>query len=158
MSNATPPYRFLIDRSSARASELFPSRRVRSLEDVGLPENASDAAIVEKAWEQECIIVTANGKDFLLAIERFQKKEMQNDCHDLFGLVILPNAYEAQRRVIRGVPGKLRLGRDSISWRDVWKNNLCVRLKKVGVPDVRPLARCRYCKAEDSERPMREKV
>jgi hypothetical protein len=158
MSNITPPYRFLIDRSSAKASELFPSHRVRSLEDVGLPENASDASIVEKAWEQECIIVTANGKDFLLAIERFQKKQMQNDCHDLFGLVILPNAYEAQRRVIRQVQGKLRLGRENISWRDVWQNNLCVRLKKVGLPDVSPLARCRYCKAEDSERPMRETV
>jgi len=158
MSNVAPPYRFLIDRSSARARELLPSRRVRSLEDVGLPENASDEAIVAKAWEQECIIVTANGKDFLLAIDRFQKKEMQNDCHDLFGLVILPNAYEAQRRVIRGVEGRLRLGRENISWRDVWKNNLCVRVKKAGLPEVSPLARCRYCKAEDSARPMREKV
>jgi hypothetical protein len=83
---------------------------------------------------------------------------MQNDCHDLFGLVILPNEYEAQRRAIREVKGKLRLGREKVSWRDVWKNNLCVRLKKLGLPDVSPLARCRYCKAEDSRRPMREKV
>jgi hypothetical protein len=45
----------------SKAASLFPARRTRTVAEVGLPETAKDAAIVEKAWELEAIIVTANG-------------------------------------------------------------------------------------------------
>ncbi len=58
------PYRFLIDRSSAKAHSLFPDRRTLSLGEAKLSEEVSDAAIVERAAELQAIIVTANGETF----------------------------------------------------------------------------------------------
>jgi predicted nuclease of predicted toxin-antitoxin system len=76
-------YRFLIDRRVAKAAALFPKKPVVTLDDVGLAGNASDRQIVEKAHEDECIIVTANGEDFLKEIGGFQKTPQEDGCRDL---------------------------------------------------------------------------
>jgi hypothetical protein len=89
---------------------MFPARRTRTVADVGLPENATDAAIVEKAWKPEAIIVTANGDDFLREVRRFLRSTKRKDCHDLFGLVILPNKYEIQKRTLNEL--NVRAGED----------------------------------------------
>jgi uncharacterized protein DUF5615 len=124
------PYRFLIDSCVAKAGSLIPAStdRILYLENIGLPKNAADSVIVERAAEEEAIIVTANRGDFLRAIETYQKKQMRDACHDLFGLVILPNIYAIQERLVPNLTNKLRFEGSPITWRHVQINNLCVRL------------------------------
>ena len=139
------PYRFLLDRDVSKAASLFPARRTRTVADVGLPENAKDAAIVERAWELEAIIVTANGDDFLREARKFLRSTKRKDCHDLFGLVILPNKYETQKRTLEELGARLSFRNRRISWDEVWRQNLCVRVKTTGNPEVTQLPRCFYC-------------
>ena len=120
-SYSVRPYRFLVDRSVAKAGSLMPASagRVLHLQDVGLPENAADSAIVELAADEQTIIATANGRDFLRAIEAYQKKQMRGECHDLYGLLILPNHYANQKRFLPKVTDKLRFEGSPITWRHV---------------------------------------
>jgi hypothetical protein len=139
------PYLFLIDRSAAKAATLFPKHRVLTLGALHIAENASDDEIVRRAWGHSCIIVTANGDDFISAIKKFQKKLMQKECHELNGLIILPNEFEVQKHIVKASGKKLRFGGKKIEWPDVWRDNYCVRLKKSGAPEVKRFPRCFYC-------------
>jgi hypothetical protein len=144
-------YRFLIDNDSQRAGRFFPAKRVVTLAQAKLNSSASDAEIVARAWETECTIVTANGPDFEKRIDQFLRKTQRNDCHDLFGLVVIPNAAAIQDRVLPGLADKLRFDRKSITWDDVWRRNYLVRVHSTGTVDVRELGRCFYCKKIEDE-------
>lgn len=144
-------YRFLIDNDSQAAARHFPQKRVVSLSQAKLPSSASDAEVVAAAWELECILVTANGPDFEKEIEQFLQKTQQNDCHDLFGLVVIPNPAAVQNRVLPGLAKKLRYKGRNIAWQDVWRRNYLVRVHSNGAVDVRELGRCFYCKKIEDE-------
>jgi hypothetical protein len=150
------PYRFLIDRSVAKSRSLFPERRVLSLQDADLSEKAADAGIVERAADLQAIIVTANGRDFLQAIEAHQKKHIRDECQDLYGLIIVPNHYATQERFLPKLGNRLRFGNVAITWAHVQINNLCVRLTDEGDAKVAALSRCRYCLDHDPKRPMKK--
>src|SRR5271157_827678 len=76
-------YLFLLDRDVSKAVFLFPRKRTLTTTDVGLSENARDAEIVRKAWEKECIIVTAKGEEFKREILKFQGQTQIKDCREL---------------------------------------------------------------------------
>lgn len=139
------PYSFLLDRDVSKAVSMFPPKRTRTAASVGLQENAPDSSIVEKAWELESIIVTANGDDFVREVKKFSLSTKRKDCHDLFGLVILPSKFEIQKRTLRDIASRLRFKGKQVTWDDVWRNNLCVRVKSDGDPDLSELPRCFYC-------------
>jgi hypothetical protein len=139
-------YGFLLDRNAAKAASLFPKKRTQTIEQVGLLENATDAQIVRKAWDLRLTIVTANGDDFVKEILRFQDQTKISDCHEMFGLVVLPNGYESQKRLLQRGRKKLRPGDEKLTWADVAKKNCYVRLKTGGNPEVTKLPRCFYCK------------
>jgi hypothetical protein len=138
-------YGFLIDRDVVKAVSLFPSKRTSTTLEMGLPENASDAEIVKLACERQRIIVTANGDDFIREIRRYLKTTEKKECHDLSGLVILPNRYECQRRVLDGIGNRLYFDGKKITWNDVWKNNYCVRILRYGKVVISELPKCFYC-------------
>lgn len=144
------PYKFILDRDVSKAESLFPARRTRTVASVGLPENANDAAVVERAWDLEAIIVTSNGDDFLRETRKFLRSTKRRDCHDLFGLVILPNKYEIQKRTLEEVASRLVFRGKKIGWDEVWRQNLCVRVKTTGNPEITQLPRCFYCQKADS--------
>jgi hypothetical protein len=139
-------YRFLIDNDSQSASRFFPAKRVVTLHRAGLEPNASDSDIVEKACDLECIIVTANGQHFEREIRKALLKTKKKSCHDLFGLVVIPNPSAVQERVLPSLTKKLQLAGKPISWDDVWYKNLLVRVHANGNVEVRELGRCFYCK------------
>jgi hypothetical protein len=140
-----PSYGFLLDRDVSKAASLFPRKRTKTLIDVGLSEKAKDSEIVREAWERELTIVTGNGDDFIQEINAFQDRTTRADCHELFGLVVLPNGYEHQRRLLQGLEDKLRLGSEKLTWTDVAQKNCLVRVKKNGKPEVKLFKRCFYC-------------
>ena len=141
----------LLDRDVSKAVALFPARRAQTIADVGLSKNAKDGVIVKKAWELEAIVVTANGTDFVREVQKFLGQTKRKDCHDLFGLVILPNKFEIQKRTLSDLSARLRFSGRKITWYDVWRKNLCVRVKATGNPEVTQLPRCFYCHKAERE-------
>jgi hypothetical protein len=139
-------YGFLFDRDVAKAASLFPASRCRTIADAGLPDNATDAEIVQKAWDLRLIIVTSNGVDFVREFRKFLSQTKRNDCHEMFGLVILPNGYENQKRSVARIEEKLRLGDEKVTWADVAGKDYCVRVKRGGNPDTTKFPRCLYCR------------
>ena len=139
-------YAFLLDRDVEKAASLFPHKRARTTTAIGLAMDAPDEAIVRLAWERQWIIVTGNGDHFIEEILRFQRKVEKKICHDLSGLIILPNGFEVQKRVMTGIEKKLRFGGKRITWTDVWSKNYCVRLKKDSEPVISTFPKCLYCR------------
>lgn len=136
---------FLLDRDISKIAALFPRKRAKTLSDVGLPESAADSEIVWEAWERKLTIVTGNGDDFVREINAFQGRTTRAGCHDMYGLIVLPNGYEHQKRLLQGLDDKLLLGSASLNWTDVAQKNCLVRVKKNGKPEVKRFRRCFYC-------------
>ncbi len=139
-------YRFIFDNNCEKAAELFPKRRSISLKRAGLSPGASDREIVELASDRKWIIVTSDGDDFIKEINRYLRQTMRLQCHDLSGLVILPDAFEAQKNAMRKIEQRLVLNRKHISWKEVWDLDCCVRITKTGIAHVTRFDRCFYCK------------
>jgi hypothetical protein len=144
-------YGFLLDRDVSKVAALFPRKRTRTLSDVGLSEKAKDSEIVREAWERQLTIVTGNGDDFVREINAFQGRTKRADCHELYGVIVLPNGYEHQRRLLQGLEDKLRLGSEKLKWTDVAQKNCFVRVKKSGKPEVKRFKRCFYCQKQELE-------
>ncbi len=155
-----PTYRFLLDRDVQAVADALPASRVVTLAKVGLPATASDDEIIEAACENRCIIVTANGRDFVpkaLAYIRQSSRRSKGRCHDLNGLVVLPSGLEAQRRLLREGPRRMWYDDRPVTWLDVSGRSYYVRFKKLGRADVSPLPRCRVCERNEIGRRNRKK-
>jgi len=135
-----PEYGFLLDHNVSAIASLFPGKRARTLAQIGLRETARDEDIVRIAWELEMTIVTVDGDDFLKECTNFQNQTKRKDCHEMFGLVVLPNGYENQKRVLQTVRRHLRLSGARVSWRDVALKNLYVRVRKDGRAEIKRLS------------------
>jgi Domain of unknown function (DUF5615) len=144
-------YGFLLDRDVSKAASLFPKKRTKTIADIGLPQNATDTEIVTAAWERQLTIVTGNGDDFVREITRFldHTKKTSDGCHEVFGLIVLPNGYERQRRLLQNVEQTLRLGKEAITWTDVAQRNCYVRVKRSGGTEVKRFPRCLYCQKNE---------
>jgi len=144
-------YRFLVDNDCRKVVPLLPKGRALNLEEVGLSERASDAQIIEVASERRYIIVTSNGHDFLEKINRFVSlsSKKPRGCHDVSGLVVVPNDHASQERVLPRAEEKLYLDGERITWVRVWEDSLYVRLRKEGSHEVRRLPRCRTCEKHE---------
>jgi len=142
-------YGFLLDRDVSKVISLFPRKRTKTLADVGLSEKAMDSEIVKEAWERRLTIVTGNGDDFVREIGVFQSQTKRKNCHELHGLVVLPNGFENQRRLLQGLADKLRLGSEVLTWADIAEKNCLVKVKRSGKPEVKRFKRCFYCQKQE---------
>jgi hypothetical protein len=138
-------YAFLFDRDASKAASLFPRKRTKTLADIGLSESAADSKIVREAWQRGLTIITGNGDDFVKHFQKFLSQTKKAECHEMYGLVVLPNGYELQKRVLRDIETRLKLGREKITWADVANRNCYVRVKRSGGAEVRRFPRCSYC-------------
>jgi uncharacterized protein DUF5615 len=87
-------YKFIFDNDSRKAAVFFPQRRIVTLEQAGLTEKATDREVVEVASDRRWIIVTANGDHFITEIRRYLRQSTRLICHDLSGLMIVPNDHQ----------------------------------------------------------------
>jgi hypothetical protein len=138
-------YAFLFDRDASKAASLFPKKRTKTLAAIGLSERAADSKIVQEAWRRYLTIVTCNGDDFVKHFLEFLGQTKKTQCHEMFGLVVLPNGYELQKRALRDIETRLKFGRQKITWADVHNRNYYVRVKRSGGAEVRTFRRCSYC-------------
>jgi len=138
------PIRFLID---------YNCKFLRPGKIAGPTE--SDAALVRRAYEEKLTIVTNNEGDFVRHILTFQKKLQQKWCHELLGLVVVPNTQIAAERFWASIRRGVGSTTGIVAWREVRDNNLIV-----GPPDARGRARlrrfhqCFYCRKFGTERPQ----
>jgi len=142
-------YKFIFDNNCEKAATFFPKRRIITLKQARLNPKCTDRKIVEIASENQWIIVTVNGDDFISEINRYLKQTKKSECHDLSGLVILPSDHEVQRHAMRNIENKLMLDGKHIGWKEVWKLDCCVRITK-GVVRITRFDRCFYCKRNES--------
>ena len=138
-------YKFIFDNDSRKAAEFFPRRRIVTLEQAGLTQKASDREIVEVASDREWIIVTANGDHFITEIKRYLQQSKKQACHDLAGLVIVPNDHQHQQRALPQLEKRLHFNGSHIGWKDVWELDCCVRVTKDGKAQITRFERCFYC-------------
>lgn len=148
-TNRRAPYGFLLDRDVAKAASLFPYKRTKTIEDVGLTQNAPDSEIVRTAWSLELTIVTGNGDDFKREFLKFLSQTTRKECHEMRGLVVLPNGFEHQRRFLHGIEKTLRLGREKLTWADVADLDCYVKLQRSGRATISRFPRCFFCKKNE---------
>jgi hypothetical protein len=108
-----------------------------------LADGAPDEAIVEAAYRAKAIIVTANAQDFIRIMDRFLKNQIEKYCRDLNGLVVIPNLI--QQRALNRAVERMTFGGEKITWFDVWRRNLCVKISPLGMPRVSRFRPCYYC-------------
>ena len=142
-------YGFLLDRDVSKAASLFPKKRTKTIADIGLLDNASDLKITREAWKRKLTIVTGNGEDFVKEIRKFLGQTKRAECHELYGLIVLPNGYERQKQVLPGIESRLLLGREKITWTDIAYRNCYVRVKGGGGVEVKRFPRCLYCQKNE---------
>ena len=143
--DARMPYGFLLDRDVSKAAPLFPKKRTKTIADIGLPQDATDAMIVKAAWERQLTIVTGNGRDFVRAFNQFLRQTTRKDCHEMRGLVVLPNGYEQQKRLLQHIERSLTFEGEKLTWARVADEDFYVRVKRLGV-EIRPFERCFFCR------------
>ena len=138
-------YGFLLDRDVSKAASLFPKKRTKTIADIGLPPDAPDSEIIKEAWERSLTIVTGNGDDFVKEIQKFLAQTKRDECHEMYGLLVLPNGYERQKRLLQNIEGRLKLGKEKLRWADVADRNCCVKVTRLGAAEVRRFPRCFFC-------------
>ena len=143
-------YNFLLDRNVEHLESLFPRGRAKTATKERLPPSASDRDIVEQAWLRQSTIVTADIKDFRPAMVKFQRQQGRRPCGCLFGLIVLPNVYETQKRLLKNRLNDLQARLPSVdgtkpTWSRVHSRNYMVRVKKSGNPHVTKLGLCPDC-------------
>jgi hypothetical protein len=130
---------FLVD-ADAQAAMPF-------LDRTTLAESHDDADIVQEAWDKGRTIVTSNRRHFVRCVLRFQDRENQQACRDLWGLVVIPNVHFLRGKglsaIRNGLPALPRMER--LRWPGAAFLNLYVRLTDDAKPEVRRFERCSCC-------------
>lgn len=143
------PYKFLFDECVRDAEAYFPKGRVLPRAKLKLADGASDEEIVEAAYGAKAIIVTANAQDFIRIMGRFLKKQMEKYCRDLNGLVVIPNPI--RQRALDRAAERMTFGGEKITWFDVWRRDLCVKISPQGIPRVTRFRSCYYCEKNQAK-------
>ena len=140
---------FLVDADAAAASPFFDRATLASAHE--------DPDIVQQAWQMKRTIVTCNRRDFLRYIQQFQNRENQQECRDLWGLLVIPNLHLLRERglsfIRHGLPQLPKVGR--LGWPGIALLNLYVRLNtsQDQRPEIRRFERCSFC---ERDLPIRE--
>ena len=124
---------------------------VAHLDNAVLATKHDDADIVEEAWWQRRTIVTGNRRHFVTQMRRFQSRENQKECRDLWGLIVVNNL-----RFLReeGIP-LIRTGlqvlpkKELLRWPGAAFLNLYVRLTASNRVEIRRFEkRCSCCERD----------
>jgi hypothetical protein len=67
----------------------------------------------------------------------------ENDCHDLYGLVVMPNAAAIQDGVLPGLADKLLMNGKPLAWDDAFNGTLGISLA-CAIPNVSVVQLSRY--------------
>jgi hypothetical protein len=138
---------FLLDASISTQSIISllatGSAAVQTTVRRGLPKDADDLTVIDLAYHQRATLVTT---DHGIVNKCRQYQLRTGAC--LFGLLVLPDGVENQRRILQDLKkGKQRLRFSkldrSLTWSLVRDFNFLVRAQAAGHPHVLDLCDCR---------------
>jgi hypothetical protein len=131
---------FLIDHDVDFARKWFPGNVADG--------KWSDPEVVAKAWDDTSTIVTANGGDLAREVLKYQRTHpcTKSECHDMFGLVVIPNHEFRARNAIEAVAKKrgLRAGLTTLTMDDIHMHNLYAKYHADGSVEVKRFPMCPY--------------
>jgi hypothetical protein len=105
-----------------------------------------DRDIVKEAWDERRTIVTSNGRDFVRYIREFQNPPNNQDCRDLWGLLVIPNSQLDRERGLKSIEYGLGVfQKERLRWPGVGSLNLYVRLTSNGQVEIQRFKRCSFC-------------
>jgi hypothetical protein len=128
---------FLVDADATAAIPLLNGGTKATAHD--------DPDIVKEAWKNGQTIVTSNGRDFLRYIQEFQNPPNNEDCRDLFGLLVIPNAQLKREKGLESIRYGLKTSEELLRWPGAGLLNLYVHLNEDGKVDIRRFKRCPFC-------------
>lgn len=141
-------YGFLVDEDALHLGPLFPPGHAKTVDHLRL-RGASDDKVIATADGKQLIVVTANRDDYRVRFIAHAARGGKRKCTDLHGLVLFYG--DAKDQVTHFPITKLerRLALDGlrVTWRDVYRRNLLVRVKAGGVT-VERLPRCPFCESQ----------
>jgi hypothetical protein len=138
------PTPFLIDAdTSASLKDLLPGKNARKTTDFGLSIRADDLDVINLAFKQRSILVSSDVR-FVQKCGHFQTK--YGCC--LWGLLLLPNGIEYQRRILSDLMKgrkvlRFREIRHPLTWASIRDLNFLVRAGMQGHPHVTELCDCK---------------
>jgi len=101
---------------------------------------------VKEAWDDRRTIVTSNGWDFVRYIREFQNPPNNQDCRDLWGLLVIPNAELNREKGLKSIQHGLEVFQsEKLRWPGAGLLNLCVRVTADGQPEIYRFKRCSFC-------------
>ncbi len=133
---------FLVDEDAKGCVDL--------LDDAILATAHDDPDIVEEAWFHRRTIVTCNRRHFLTHIRRFQSRENQKECRDLWGLLVVNNLRLLREEGLPLIRTGLRVlsKREPLRWSGAGFLNLYIRLTATNKPEIRRFERCSCCERD----------
>jgi hypothetical protein len=112
--------------------------------DLGLKPDADDLKVIDLASRRHAILVTAD-------VKIFQKCKAYQDRNKvcLYGLLMLPDGFEVQRRLLGDLRQRTKQMHHSrydypLTWADVHDDNLFVKVHKSGDPGVEEMCQCAW--------------
>ena len=133
---------FLVDEDAKSCFEL--------LDNAVSATARHDPDIVEEAWFHRRTIVTCNRRHFLTHIRRFQSRENQKECRDLWGLLVVNNLRLLREKGLPLVRTGLRVlpKQEPLRWSGAGFLNLYVRLTAENKLEIRRFERCSCCERD----------
>lgn len=134
---------------SPELADFFPQGDAVLTTQFGLQPRADDMNVIDLANERRSILVTAD-QGFIRKCRIWQ--EQHREC--LYGLLLLPQGIELQRRILANVKCQRRkllhkqLER-SATWWDVHDENLLIQAHQEGFPQVHDLCKCAWLDSEN---------
>jgi len=134
---------YLLDSSiPGDLKEDFPRGAATTSTECGLKNDADDMDVIGLAFERKALLVTAD-RESAHKCRTYQDRRQR--C--MFGLLILPQGIEVQRRLLAELSGgrKKLLHRQydrQVNWMDVHDDNLAVVVHMNGNPAVTDLCNC----------------
>jgi hypothetical protein len=133
---------FLLDHMVLGLKPEFREGITETILDGGLKPDADDMEVIDLALIRHAILVTAD-VGILPKCKVYQDRS--RDC--LYGLLLLPDGIETQRRLLSDLREGTKQMRHArydrpLTWADVHHDNLVVKVYKSGDPNVEELCNC----------------
>jgi hypothetical protein len=133
---------FLLDHAVLALKPEFREGITETILDGGLKANADDMEVIDLAAIRHAILVTAD-VGILQKCKVYQDRS--RDC--LYGLLLLPDGFEIQKRLLSDLRQGTKQMRHArydrpLTWADVHHDNLLVKVHRNGDPGVEELCTC----------------
>jgi hypothetical protein len=108
-------------------------------------------SMIREAWNTCRTILTVDEAELLQHFHQFQNGSSNEECRDLWGLVVVPRDLSETAKPLERIGAGLSLfPKERLHWPAAGFRNLFVRLTAGDVPEIRRFRRCSYCEKSNT--------